>query len=50
MKLHIASHIVSAIMYCKFNALITSDQILPEYAYDDYDLEVLNPEIVREII
>ncbi|MGC9181974.1 alanyl-tRNA editing protein AlaXM [Thermogladius sp.] len=39
MRLHTAAHIISAIMYSEYNALITGGNVSPEYAYDDYSLE-----------
>lgn len=50
MRLHTAAHIISAILYKKYNALITGGHIYPDYAYDDYSLEKFDPEIFREAI
>ena len=50
MRLHTATHILAAIMYKDYNALITGGNVSPEYAYDDYSLEVFDPEIFKEAI
>jgi len=50
MRLHTATHILAAIMYRDYNALITGGNVSPEYAYDDYSLEVFDPEIFKEAI
>ncbi len=38
MKLHTASHIVTAILYKKYGAKVTGGHITPEIARDDFDL------------
>ncbi|RIB35444.1 MAG: alanyl-tRNA editing protein AlaX [Candidatus Nanoclepta minutus] len=38
MKLHTAAHILSAVLYNRYNILITGGEITPEYARDDYSL------------
>ena len=38
MRLHTASHIVAAILYKEYGALVTGGHITPEAARDDYDL------------
>lgn len=50
MRLHTAAHILSAIMYRDYNALITGGHITSEKAYDDYSLPEFNPEIFREAV
>ncbi len=50
MRLHTAAHILSAILYKEYNALITGGHIYPDYAYDDYSLEKYDPEIFKEAI
>ncbi|MEM4442302.1 MAG: alanyl-tRNA editing protein AlaXM [Ignisphaera sp.] len=50
MRMHTAAHILSAIMYRDYGALITGGNIDPEKAYDDYSLEEFKPEIFREAI
>jgi len=42
MKLHTAAHILSAVLYKDYNALITGGDITPEYARDDYSLSIEN--------
>ncbi|TRM92517.1 alanyl-tRNA editing protein AlaX, partial [Sulfolobus sp. B1] len=39
MRLHTASHIISALAYEKFGSLITGGHISPEYAKDDFNVE-----------
>jgi misacylated tRNA(Ala) deacylase len=39
MRLHTAAHILSAILYNKYNALITGGEITHEYARDDFNIE-----------
>ncbi len=50
MRLHTAAHILTAIMYRDYGALITGGNIYPDYAYDDYSLEVFDPEIFKNAI
>ncbi|ADM28335.1 Ala-tRNA(Pro) hydrolase [Ignisphaera aggregans DSM 17230] len=50
MRLHTAAHILSAIMYRDYNALITGGNIYPEYAYDDYSIEVFDRKIFEDAI
>jgi misacylated tRNA(Ala) deacylase len=50
MRLHTASHIIAAIMYTKYNALITGGNITPEYAYDDYSLETFDKKVFEDAI
>ncbi|MEM5828460.1 MAG: alanyl-tRNA editing protein AlaXM [Candidatus Aenigmatarchaeota archaeon] len=40
MRLHTATHIISALMYQKYKALVTGGNISSEYAKDDYSLNV----------
>ncbi|AWR97451.1 alanyl-tRNA editing protein AlaX [Acidianus sulfidivorans JP7] len=50
MRLHTASHIMAAIAFSKYNALVTGGHISPEYAKDDFNLESKDQiyEIVKE--
>lgn len=50
MRLHTAAHIISAIMYRDYNALITGGNIESDYAYDDYSLEVFDKKIFEDAI
>ena len=50
MRLHTASHIIAGIMYSKHGALVTGGNITPEYAYDDYSLEVFDKKIFEDVI
>lgn len=50
MRLHTAAHILSAIMYTNYNALITGGNITPEYGYDDYSLAEFTREIFEEAV
>ena len=38
MKLHTASHIITALLYKRYNAKVTGGHITPEMARDDFDL------------
>ncbi|MCS7099925.1 MAG: alanyl-tRNA editing protein AlaXM [Sulfolobales archaeon] len=48
MRLHTASHILSAVMYRDFSALITGGHVYPEYARDDFDFEKFDREVFEE--
>ncbi len=48
MRLHTASHVMAAIAYSQFNALITGGHISPEYAKDDFNLE--NKDLIPQIV
>lgn len=50
MRMHTAAHILSAIMYRDYNALITGGHISSDKAYDDYSLPEFKPEIFREAV
>lgn len=50
MRLHTAAHILSAILYRDYGALITGGNIMPEYAYDDYSLEVFDRKIFEDVV
>jgi len=39
MRLHTAAHILAAVLYNKYNALITGGDITHEYARDDFNIE-----------
>ncbi|MEZ0248621.1 MAG: alanyl-tRNA editing protein [Thermoproteus sp.] len=39
MRLHTAAHMLSAVLYKRYNALITGGDITPEYARDDFNIE-----------
>jgi len=39
MRLHTAAHILSAVLYNRYNALITGGDITPDYARDDFNIE-----------
>jgi Ala-tRNA(Pro) hydrolase (EC 3.1.1.-) len=39
MRLHTAAHILSAVLYNRYNALITGGDITPDYARDDFNVE-----------
>ena len=41
MRLHTASHIISAILYRRYGALVTGGHITPEMARDDFDLTMV---------
>jgi len=48
MRLHTASHVMAAVAYSQFNALITGGHISPEYAKDDFNLE--NKDLIPQIV
>ncbi|MEM0480636.1 MAG: alanyl-tRNA editing protein AlaXM [Candidatus Aenigmatarchaeota archaeon] len=51
MRLHTAAHIIAAILYNKYNVLITGGNITEEYARDDFNLQAENwREIINETI
>jgi misacylated tRNA(Ala) deacylase len=50
MRLHTAAHILAAIMYRDYGALITGGNIEPTYAYDDYGLERFDKKIFEDVI
>ncbi len=50
MRMHTAAHILAAIMYRDYNALITGGHVGVEKSYDDYSLPEFNPEIFREAV
>lgn len=45
MRLHTAAHILAAVMYSEYGALITGGNITVDKAYDDYSLEVFDREV-----
>ncbi len=50
MRLHTAAHIISALMYEKYKALITGGNISFEHAYDDYSLDVMDKNIFYDVV
>lgn len=50
MKLHTSAHILSAIMYSKYNALTTGGNITPDYAYSDYNLPTYDKAFFEEVV
>ncbi|ARM76101.1 alanyl-tRNA editing protein AlaXM [Acidianus manzaensis] len=48
MRLHTASHIMAALAFSKYNALVTGGHISPDYAKDDFNLE--NKDQIYEIV
>ncbi|MEM0453804.1 MAG: alanyl-tRNA editing protein AlaXM [Sulfolobales archaeon] len=50
MRLHTAAHVLAAIFFRDYNALITGGNVSPEYAYDDYSLEVFDRGIFEDVI
>ena len=49
MKLHTSLHVLSAIVYKRFQKLVTGGDISPNKARLDFDLEKLTPEIKEEL-
>jgi misacylated tRNA(Ala) deacylase len=50
MRLHTASHILSAVMYRRYRALISGGHVYPDHARDDFDLEFFDRRIFEEAI
>ncbi|MCX8186673.1 MAG: alanyl-tRNA editing protein AlaXM [Sulfolobales archaeon] len=50
MRLHTAAHILAAIFYRDYNALITGGNVYPEYAYDDYSLDVFDRSVFEDVV
>lgn len=50
MRLHTAAHILSAVMYTEYGALISGGNITPDYAYDDYTIEKFDKELLLRAI
>lgn len=50
MRLHTAAHILSAVMYNDYKALITGGNITEEYGYDDYSLEAFDKEVFEKAV
>ncbi len=50
MRLHTTAHILSAIMYRDYGALITGGHVYPDYARDDFDLEAFERELFERAI
>ncbi|MEM1873257.1 MAG: alanyl-tRNA editing protein, partial [Acidilobaceae archaeon] len=40
MKLHTAAHVLAAVLYNRFGALVTGGLVTPEYSRDDFDIDV----------
>lgn len=50
MRLHTAAHLIAAVMYIDYNALITGGQVDPEYAKLDFNLPRTDREIFESAI
>lgn len=50
MRLHTAAHILAAVMYREYGALITGGNVSPDKAYDDYSLEVMDRTIFENAV
>jgi len=50
MRLHTAAHIISAIMYRDYGALITGGEIQPEKARDDFSVESMDRSLFEEAV
>lgn len=48
MRLHTTSHILSAVMYEEYGALITGGHVYPDHARDDFDLEQFDRQLFDE--
>ncbi len=49
MRLHTASHIVSALFYEKYGATVTGGHITAEKAREQYSVDQLTPEMIEEV-
>jgi misacylated tRNA(Ala) deacylase len=50
MRLHTAAHILSAIMYRDYNALITGGDIQPDKAKDDFSIEAMDRSVFEDAV
>ncbi|MEM3403196.1 MAG: alanyl-tRNA editing protein AlaXM [Nitrososphaeria archaeon] len=50
MKLHTAAHILSSILYNKYNAYVTGGQIDPQHARDDFSLDSSDRQVFEDAI
>ncbi len=50
MRLHTAAHILSAIMYRDYGALVTGGNVSPDKAYDDFSLEVMDKAVFENAV
>lgn len=50
MRLHTTAHILSAVMYNDYGALITGGQVEPDYARDDFSLERFDRSVFEDAI
>lgn len=50
MRLHTASHILAAVMWRDYGALITGGHVTPEKAYDDYSLETMDKSVFEDAV
>lgn len=50
MRLHTAAHILAAVMYRDYGALITGGSVEPDYAYDDYSLDRFDRRIFEDVV
>lgn len=50
MRLHTAAHILAAVMYREYGALITGGNISVDRAYDDYSLETMDKQIFIDAV
>lgn len=50
MRYHTANHLISALLYKKYNALITGNQTYLDYSRIDFNLEKFDKEIMKQIV
>ncbi|MCS7110940.1 MAG: alanyl-tRNA editing protein AlaXM [Ignisphaera sp.] len=50
MRLHTAAHILAAIMYRDYGALITGGSVEPDHAYDDYSLDKFDKKVFEDVV
>lgn len=49
MRLHTASHILAAVMYRRYGALVSGGHVYPDHARDDFDLEFFDRRVFEEV-
>lgn len=50
MRYHTADHLISALLFRKFNAMITGNQTYVDYSRIDFNLEKFDKELLKQII
>ena len=50
MRYHTADHLISALLYKKFNAMITGNQTYLDYSRIDFNLEKFDKDLLKQVI